>query len=174
MRLAALAVGAAVAGTASVLLSLAPHAPAGQSQPTVVASAPGAADSPCPPCVRGPLGPIGWLQASSAPETGSSLNRAAALSLAMGEPQVVQLALEAEDPALRELAALLLNVASGRVAGCTPLGDGGHVAAVLDRLDRLLARVRAGEPVPAAELSAAATAAAVLNRGEGLPPDCTG
>jgi hypothetical protein len=163
-----------MAGTASVLLSLAPHAPTGPSQPMIAAAAPRVAESPCPPCERGPLGPIGWLHAASAQETGSSLVRAAALSLAMGEPQVVQLALEADDPALRELAALLLNVASGRVAGCTPLGDGGHVAAVLDRLDRLLAQVRAGEPVPAADLSAAASAAAVLNRGEGLPADCSG
>ncbi len=44
----------------------------------------------------GPMGPIGWLQVAS--EQGGSLQRAAALSLAMGEPQVVELALEADDP----------------------------------------------------------------------------
>jgi len=174
MRLAAMAVAAAAVGTIAVLLSL---SPAGSGAAPVVARvAPStkrmAGQATCPPCDKGPMGPIGWLQVAA--HDAAALERAAALSLAMGEPQIVQHALEAEDPALRELAALLLNVASGRVAGCTPLREGGHVAAVLDRLDRLLARVRSGESVPGAELAAAADAAAVLNRGEGLPLDCSG
>ena len=181
MRVAVTAVAAAVVGSAAVLLSLAPDVPASAAprEQAVQAAAGGsgvvpAAATQCPPCTQGPMGPIGWKHAIAGAGADEPLGRAAALSLAMGEPQVVLMALDAEDPALRELAALLLNVASGRVAGCTALSDGGHVAAVLDQLDQLVARVRDGEPVPASQLSDAATAAAVVNRGEGLPEGCGG
>ncbi len=172
MRVAVTAVAAAVVGTGIVLLSTVPAAPAADArsavQPVVAVSA------QCPPCNQGPMGPIAWQQAIARPDGADPLARAAALSLAMGEPRVVEHALTAEDPALRELAALLLNVASGRVAGCTELTQGGHVAAVLDTLDQLVAKVRDGEPIPAEALAGAAGAAAVINRGEGLPDDCSG
>jgi len=177
MRFAAMAVGAAVIGAAGVLLSVAPApppAPGPVVAPAEAAGAGGIRAASCPPCDRGPMGPIGWLQAIARSDQGEALDRAAALSLAADRPEIVRGALEAEDHALRELAALLLNVASGRVAGCTPLDDGGHVAVVLDRLDRLLAAVRQGEAVAADELAAAAAAARIVNRGEGLPPDCRG
>ncbi|WP_373046108.1 hypothetical protein [Vulgatibacter sp.] len=175
MRIAAMAVGAAAVGSLGVLLSLAPAAPAATAGAAAApATSVQALDSTCPPCTKGPMGPIGWMQAVATPDGSEPLVRAAALSLSMGEPLVVEQALQAEDPALRELAALLLNVASGRVAGCTPVVEGGHVAAVLDHLDRLLAQVRAGESVAAGEVATAAAAAAVLNRGEGLPAACGG
>lgn len=181
MRVAVTAVAAALVGSAAVLLSLAPDvpaAPAPREDPVHLATGGSdvrpAAATQCPPCAQGPMGPIGWKHAVAGSDAQDPLGRAAALSLAMGEPQVVQMALDADDTALRELAALLLNVASGRVSGCTELHGGGHVAAVLDRLDQLVARVRDGDEVPAQDLAEAASAAAVVNRGEGLPDGCGG
>ena len=180
MRVAVTAVAAAVVGSAVVLLSFAPDVPSAPPREEATEVASGgttvrpATATQCPPCTQGPMGPIGWKHAIAGAGATEPLGKAAALSLAMGDPKVVRMALEADDPALRELAALLLNVASGRVAGCTELREGGHVAQVLDQLDRLVARVRDGDPVPAVQLSDAATAAAVVNRGEGLPEGCGG
>jgi hypothetical protein len=174
MRVAVTAVAAAVVGTGTVLLSITPPAPAAEARLAAAREPALAVAAQCPPCKQGPMGPIAWQQAIARPDAAEPLLRASTLSLSMGEPRVVQMALQAEDPALRELAALLLNVASGRVAGCTELTAGGHVAAVLDALDQLVARVRDGEEVPAADLAAAASAAAVVNRGEGLPEGCRG
>lgn len=177
MRVALVAVASAIAGASAVLLAVPPVLPPGPTAEAAadpVWEASGAEGSLCPPCDAGPLGPIGWIQVVGAPGGDESLERAAAVSLAIREPEQVERALFADEPALRELAALLLNVGSGRVAACTPLGKGRKVAAVLDKLDRLVARILEQQPVEAEELAAAVDAAAVLNRGEGLPPGCGG
>lgn len=184
MRFALIVVAAAWAGVALVLFSMGPtEVPAVKAEwpdakleipPGTVAIVP--AVGSCPPCQSAPFSPSAWssaiLEASSEE---SSIDRAAALSLALADGKQIREGLRAEDPAVRELAALLLNVTSGKVAGCTPLPGGGkRVSTVLDKLDRLLSRVQAGDPVPASDLAAASAAAAALNRGEGLPPGCGG
>ena len=167
MREAAVVVGAAIVGVSVVLLSYAPARPSEPPDPAALFR-PVAADDGCP-CGIGPLEPSQW-ESSLAP---AYLEGASALSLALADAPTLTKALRADDPAERELAALLLNVASGRVAGCTRIADGsGRVAAVLDRLDRLVAAVREGRKVVAADLATAAAAAESLNRGEGLPPGC--
>lgn len=187
MRFAVVAVSAAFVGVTGVLLSMRPplaEASHVASNPTLIAPVGGgaagaqdvgtaAAIGACPPCQSAPLGPSAWREALGRGGSEAAIERAAALSLAMREPKRVQAALQAEDPALRELAALLLNVTSGRVSGCTPVAEGGgRVAAVLDRLDQLVAMSQSGTTIPARDLASAAAAAAVLNRGEGLPAGC--
>lgn len=182
MRFALIVVAAAWAGVGLVLFSTGPS-----GSPTFAPSAPKVDGPPpdtvaivpvigtCPPCQSAPFSPGAWSQALTEASADSSVDRAAALSLALADGRQIREGLGAEDPAVRELAALLLNVTSGKVAGCTPIRGGGkRVSAVLDRLDRLLSRVHAGEPIPAGDLAAASAAAAALNRGEGLPAGCGG
>lgn len=181
MRFALIVVAAAWAGVGLVLFSMGPsEGPTRQPPvprlegppPETVAIVPVGG---CPPCRSLPFGPAAWRRTLLESTEEGSVERAAALSLTLADDRQIREGLGAEDPAVRELAALLLNVTSGKVAGCTPIAGGGkRVSAVLDHLDRLLSRVQAGEPVPARDLAAASAAAAALNRGEGLPPGCGG
>lgn len=181
MRFALIVVAAAWAGVGLVLFSMGPSgAPStGAPVPRVEGPPPDTVAivpvvGTCPPCSSAPYSPAAWSRALTEASDEGSIDRAAALSLALADGRQIREGLGAEDPAVRELAALLLNVTSGKVAGCTPIGGGKRVSVVLDHLDRLLSRVQAGEPVPAGDLAAASAAAAALNRGEGLPAGCGG
>jgi hypothetical protein len=178
LRIAAAAVGLAIAGTAAVLVCLPPaRSPvAGRATPLSAVSPSGEVAGArterarlpgCPPCRGGPLDPGQWRARLEGPPGG--WDAASALSLALPDEGAVAQALVADDPAQVELATLLLNVASGRVAGCTPLdGEDATAIDVLDGLDRLVAGVLVGRPVPARDLATAVSAAQDLNRGVGL------
>jgi hypothetical protein len=194
VRLAAVAVGSAILGSSVVLFSLSPRAeplapPAAQvtgGEPEVkavppeapVAAAsqtPGSHPSVCPPCRGSPLDATEWRTRLATPQAppAATWDRASVLSLAFPEHQEIAQALAQPDPASRELAALLLNVASERIVGCSKLPAGeGTASDVLDALDRLVATVEAGEQVSYADLTVATAAAKALNEGQGNPPAC--
>lgn len=190
MRLAAVAVGSAILGSSVVLFSLTPSPspvaeervtaevlggePRIQALPkgvpvTVARPVPENRPSVCPPCRGTPLDAAEWrdrMSTALAPPA-ATWDRASVLSLAFPEHERIAGALEQADPAGRELAALLLNVASERIVGCSRLPTGSGTATdVLDALDRLVATVEAGEQVAHADLAVATAAARALNEGD--------
>lgn len=194
MRVAAVAVGSAILGSSVVLFSLTPAPSPAAEEPvaavvvggeprvqalpkgvpvTVAAPVPEDRPSVCPPCRGTPLDAAEWrdrLSTALAPPA-ATWDRASVLSLAFPEHQGIAQALEQTEPAKRELAALLLNVASERIVGCSGLPSGkGTVTDVLDALDRMVATVEAGERVAHADLEVATAAARALN--EGNPVAC--
>jgi hypothetical protein len=188
VRLALVAVGSAILGSVAVLLGVAPPPPhpppralvlGGEPRvrtlpPGVPASArlPGSSPSVCPPRRAAPLDVEEWRKmASSSPPPASTWDRASVLSLALPNHERIARALELPDPAPRELAALLLNLATDRIVGCRPLPRGeGTATDVLDALDRLVATLETGEPVSHADLAVATAAARELNEGRGETP----
>lgn len=186
MRIAAAAVGSALVGTLVVLLSL-PSRPGQVAQPTV-GTARGAGEGAllpvairgtssamtggCP-CTPPPLDPAAWQLALSEADQ-ETVGRALAMSLALRELETLAQALSGEAGPPRELAALLLNVASGRISTCVRLEPAGVTAlAVVDALDRLLADEQAGREVPGPDLELVARAARALNQGEKPAEPCT-
>jgi hypothetical protein len=189
VRLALVAVGSAIVGSAAVLLSVAPPPPPTPAPRAVVtggeprvrtlppgvpasATLPGSGPSVCPPRRAAPLDVEAWRKLTlSSPPPASTWDRASVLSLAFPKHEQIARALELPDPAPRELAALLLNLATDRIVGCRPLARGeGTVTDVLDALDRLVATLETGEPVSHSDLEVATAAARELNEGRGEVP----
>jgi hypothetical protein len=186
VRLAWITVGSAFLGTSVVLLSMGrTEAQSPPPVPAVVEDAPaGGPDRPaaiepevrsgargepgsCPPCQGAPLDAEAWKAQLGTLDGAVALERASSLSAALPDAHSIAGALVGDDPALRSLATLLLNVGSRRVNACQAIGSL-SVLQVLDRLDHLARSARDGGKPSAAALAASSAQADAVSRG-GIP-----
>jgi hypothetical protein len=178
VRIAWITVGSALIGTTAVLASMgstAAPAPAPMKPeisvvlPEVHALPVASEAGGCPPCQGAPLDAQAWQVQLTTLDGAVALERAAALSVTLPDARSLTAALDGDDPVLRSLAALLLNVGSRRVPSCQAVGRT-SVLHVLDRLDRLARVSREGGGAPAEALAVASAQADLVSRG--LVPGC--